>query len=376
MHKRYSNMKHKYFIGALFAAVLVPFSGCKNNRTLEITDFVHSDFRDDPDIQEHKGCFDYDSVTFSDGSYAVKRLSYAPQNRLKRYVDKNGRLTATISGASEAFDQILVYSYDGNGRLTHLLRFDEKLEPTFYDEDTDSAYLHFRLAIDSIDFDRPDTTRHTLSRLVYDDDGHAREVHEIPSGKVIQAPDGYRLEVNVDPCADFWDDDLDGGRYLFKVDIVPVSEDIGTYSVRRFVDFIPTTEEYYRDGERDSIVCHPNPRYSSDVRMTKKRQTENGANIYFTEYEGSSDTLIHVWKEGLLREEIRKSRYGTVLNAVYYNYLPSGKARREEMRYDYKSKTLKPASSEFLELSDLPSEEEEMNPLAGLSWREVYLTGE
>ena len=206
-------MRCRHYLGALFVVVFVLLSACKRDKPIEITGFAHYDFWDDPDIRKHKGCVDYDSVTFSDGSYAVKRLGYAPLNRLTRYVDKNGRLMATVSGASETFDQRLVYGYDGNGRLTCLLRFDEKLEQDFYDESTDSAYLHFRLAIDSIDFDRPDTTRHTLSRIFYDGDGHVREVHEIPSGRSIQAPDGYRLEVNVAPCVGFWSDDLDGGRH-------------------------------------------------------------------------------------------------------------------------------------------------------------------
>lgn len=365
-------MRYRHFPLALLAVVFALFSACKNDRTLEIIGFVHSDFLSDPDIREHNGCIDYDSVTFSDGSYAVKQLMYAPQNRLTRYVDKNGRLMATVSAASETFAQRLVYGYDEDGRLTCLLRFDDKLEPGFHDESTDSAYLHFRLAVDSIDFDRPDTARHTLSRIVYDGDGRVRKVYEIPSGRSIQAPDGYRLDVDVVPCVGFWSNDLDGGRYLFKVDVVPVANNVGTYFIKRFVDFIPITEEYYRNGERDSIVCHPCPYYPDDVRMTKKRKVENGTNVYVTMYDGCSDTLISVWKDGFLREEKRKSRYGTLLNAVNYSYPIAGKVRRREMRFDYKMKELKPSSTEILELSGLPSEEEEMNPLASSPWREVY----
>ena len=352
--------------------VFVLLSACKSDKPIEITGFAHYDFWNDPDIRKHRECVDYDSVTFSDGSYAVKRMGYAPLNRLTRYVDKNGRLMATVSGASEAFDQRLVYGYDGNGRLTCLLRFDDKLEPDFHDGSTDSAYLHFRLAIDSIDFDRPDTMRHTLARIIYDGDGHVREVHEIPSGRTIQVPDNYKLEVNVVPCVGFWSDDLNGGTYLFKVNVVPICNNIGTYFIKRFVDFIPITEEYYRGGVCDSIVCHPCPRYSDDVRMTKRRREENGVNVYITMYEGCSDTLISVWKDGVLREEKRKSRYGTVLDAVNYSYPIAGKVKREEMRYDYKMKELQSVSTEILELSDLPSEEKEMNPLASSPWREVY----
>lgn len=365
-------MRCRHCYWALFAVVFVLLSACQGDKPIEITGFAHYDFWNDPDIRKHKGCVDYDSVMFSDGSYAVKRLGYAPLNRLTRYVDKNGRLMATVSGASEAFDQRLVYGYDGNGRLTCLLRFDDKLDPDFHDESTDSVYLHFRLAIDSIDFDRPDTTRHTLSRIIYGGDGHVREVHEIPSGKVIQAPDGYKLDVNVVPCVGFWSDDLDGGTCLFKVNVMPVYNNVGTYFIKRFVDFIPITEEYYRNNECDSIVCHPCPRYPDDVRMTKKRKVGNGVNVYVTMFEGCSDTLISVWKDGLLREEKLKSKYGTVLNVMNYSYPITGKVKCEEIQYDYKMKELKSVSTEILEFSDLPSEKEEMNPLANSLWREVY----
>ena len=65
------------------------------------------------------GFIEYDSVRFSDGSYAVHRLQYAPQNSLTEFFDNKGRTIATIARASECYAQTLVYDYDDEGRLAH-----------------------------------------------------------------------------------------------------------------------------------------------------------------------------------------------------------------------------------------------------------------
>lgn len=122
------------------------------------------------------------------------------------------------------------------------------LEPDFHDETTDSAYLHFRLAIDSIDFRHPDLKRHTLSEIIYGNDGTTREMIELPGGKNIKAPDGYKLEVSVIPCEDFWDSDLSGGRFLLKADMMPIANAMGDYIIKRFEDFNLTVEEHYKVG--------------------------------------------------------------------------------------------------------------------------------
>ena len=199
---------------------------CNQGNSIEITDSVHYNLHDNPELIETNGCIEYDSVMFSDASYAVRLLKYAPQNMLTRYMDGEGRLMATISAASETFAQCLVYGYDDKDRLRYLLRFDELRGPEFRDETTDSAYLNFRLAIDSVDFSNPDTTRHTLTEIMYGDGGYVNEIKEMPTGKSIIAPDGYKIEVKVEQCTGFWSSDLDGGRYLLKTDIVPISNEI------------------------------------------------------------------------------------------------------------------------------------------------------
>lgn len=53
------------------------------------------------------GFIEYDSVRFSDGSYAVHRLQYAPQNSLTEFFDNKGRTIATIARASECMHKLL-----------------------------------------------------------------------------------------------------------------------------------------------------------------------------------------------------------------------------------------------------------------------------
>lgn len=223
-------------------------TACSRRKHIEITLSEHYSAYDNPEIIEEAGCLGYDSVAFSDGSYAVGQLKFAPQNSLIRYVGRDGRVLATISAASETSAQRLVYGYDENGRLKYLLRFDDLSEPDFYDHTTDSAYLHFRLAIDSIDFRHPDLKRHILSEIIYGNDGLAREMTELPSGKSIKAPDNYRLDVRVVPCESFWESDLNGGRFLLKADMVPSAETSDAFTITRFEDFTPIAEEHYEDG--------------------------------------------------------------------------------------------------------------------------------
>lgn len=347
-------------------------TACRHRKAIEITNFTHHDIWNATETLKGTDCIEYDSVTFSDGSYAVRQMRYAPQNWLTRFVGKEEQLIATVSAASETYTQRLIYGYDDRGRLKYLLRFDAMREPDMDDETTDSAYLHFRLAIDSADFRQPDTNRHILSEIIYGDDGLVHEVTEKPSGKIIKAPQGYKLQVSVDPCVSFWASDLSGGYFLLKTDIVPVTKNQETYSIKRFVDFIPTTEEYYRHGQRCKIVCHPNPNYNDDVKMTITRRTDQGENIYARVYENSSDTLISTWKDGYLQKEILKSKWGTVLNEKRYYYLPSGKVRREERGFDYKTKTLNSTIVKMMEFSDILPEDEIMDPLQGASWWNVY----
>lgn len=365
-------MKHNNYALFIVFSLLLLTAACSQGTKLEITNKEHTDIHEDSNCQEKTGFIDYDSVTYSDGSYAVSVLNYAPQNWLVRYVSKDGKLLATISSASETCPQRLVYGYDDEGRLKYLLQFDVKRGPDTLDERRDSAYLHFRLAIDSIDFNEPDTSRHKLAEIKYGNEGYAYEVEDRASGKKITAPTGYKLNVSVEPCAAFWSSDLDGGFYYLKVDVVPVNKDNGNYTKKRFVDFVPMMEEYYHGGQRVKIVCYPNPSYDDDVKTTISFKQENGANIYSRLKGNSTDTLISTWKGGRLQNEIIRSKWGTVLNVKRYYYLPFGKVKREERQYDFKEKKMKPTVEKTIKITDLPSEENYINPLKNSFWMNFY----
>lgn len=365
-------MKHNNYALFIVFSLLLLTAACSQGTKLEITNKAHTDIHEDSNCQEKTGFIEYDSVVYSDGSYAVSGVKYAPQNWLVRYVSKDGKLLATVSSASETCPQRLVYGYDDKGRLKYLLRFDVKREPGTLDERRDSAYLHFRLAIDSIDFSEPDTSRHKLAEIKYGNEGYAYEVEDRASGKKITAPTGYKLNVSVDPCVCFWMSDINGGFYYLKVDVVPLKKDNGNYVIKRFVDFIPTTEEHYHGGQRVKIVCYPNPLYDDDVKTTISFKQENGANIYSRLKGNSTDTLISTWKGGRLQEEIIRSKWGTLLNEKRYNYLPSGKVKVEERRFDFKTKVLKPATERIINAASLPLESDNMSILQNSLWNNVY----
>lgn len=364
------NNSHAPAAVALLLSLTV--AACCHDKPLEISSSVRYSQLDDESLVAEKGCIEYDSIVFSDNSYAVMELRNAPQNMLTRYVDSGGRLMATVSAPSETYAQRLVYGYDDKGRLRYLLRFDELGEPQLWEDNTDSAYLGFRMAIDSVDFHNPDTTRHTLTEMVYGDGGWVSEIRETPTGKCLAAPEGYRIEVKVDQCVGFWSSDLDGGRYLLKADIVPISAGGGTYFIKRFVDFMPTTEMHYAGGRLFKSVCHPNPSCPGDVKETVTLTAVDGANIYTKVYGSSRDTLARIWKGGLLREEVLKSEWGTILCTRHYTSLPSGMVRVEERNIDFKTLQMKPAIVTMLPLSGMPHEEDEMNPLKHGNWMEAY----
>lgn len=73
-----------------------------------------------------------------------------------------------------------------------------------------------------------------------------------------------------------------------------------------------------------------------------------------------------------MQEEVIKSKWGTVLNVKRYYYLPLGKVKEEERRFDFKEKKLKSAVEKIINISDLLSEDDLINPLKNDSWWNVY----
>lgn len=54
------------------------------------------------------------------------------------------------------------------------------------------------------------------------------------------------------------------------------------------------------------------------------------------------------------------------------DYMPLGKVKEEERRFDFKEKKLKSAVEKIINISDLLSEDDLINPLKNDSWWNVY----
>ena len=113
-------MKTRYTLFVLGVALLL-IASC-NREDISITYFKQLQSTSDNTNKEDSlmmpcGFIEYDSVRFSDGSYAVHRLQYAPQNSLTEFFDNKGRTIATVARASECYAQTLVYDYDDEGEV-------------------------------------------------------------------------------------------------------------------------------------------------------------------------------------------------------------------------------------------------------------------
>lgn len=207
------------------------------------------------------GFIEYDSVRFSDGSYAVHRLQYAPQNSLTEFFDNNRRTIATVARASECYAQTLVYDYDDEGRLVHLVRYKDEI---FGGLDSDSTsygrnkegYLGFRQMIANMDYEHPDTAKYQQTNIEYDKDGDAVKAYIVYGSDSIVALSGYKLAIAVKPCLSFWQSDLYGGFYIFHVKMEPKRKNLQNYKVFRYADYLPSMESEYRNGRIVKMVWH------------------------------------------------------------------------------------------------------------------------
>lgn len=217
---------------------------------------------DDEELCKNYGCcLEYDSVGFSDGSYAVYRLKDAPQNSLMEFFDNKGRTIATVARASECYAQSLVYDYDDEGRLTHLIRYKSEyfegldLAGASYDR-TKNEYIGFRQMINDMDYEHPDTAKYEQTNIEYDKDGDAVKCYVVYGSDSIVAPSGYKLSVSVKPCSVFLESDLDGGRYIFHAVMESKDKKLSQYRVCRYADFIPSMESHYQNGCIVQTVWH------------------------------------------------------------------------------------------------------------------------
>ena len=324
------------------------------------------------------GFIEYDSVRFSDGSYAVHRLQYAPQNSLTEFLDNKGRTIATIARASECYAQTLVYDYDDEGRLAHLLQYKSEI---FEGLDSDSAsyertkegYLGFRQMIANMDYEHPDTANYQQTNIEYDKDGDALKAYIVYGNDSIVAPSGYKLTVAVKPCLSFWQSDLHGGFYIFHVKMEPKGKDWLNYKVCRYADFIPSVESDYRNGRIVKTVWHHDPCIEPDDKDLVFIPVRTGdLNVYSVTWEDGSKHQ-RAYKDGLLAYIQEISKYGTVLKKETYSFPSINKVKVIYETIDYKTKILKTLSTSVMDVPDMEMYHEDMNVDSGdYRWENYY----
>lgn len=374
-------MRSRYTLSIL-CLVLLLVASC-NKEDIKITYFKLLQSMPDNTNKEDSlikccGLIEYDSVRFSDGSYAIHRLQYAPQNSLTEFFDNKGRTIATVARASECYAQTLVYNYDDEGRLAHLLQYKSEI---FESIDTDSAnyerdkegYLGFRQMIADMDYEHPDTAKYQQTNIEYDKDGDAVKAYMVYGNDSIVAPNGYKLTIAVKPCLSFWQSDLNGGFYVFHTKLEPKRKDLPNYKVCRYADFIQSMVSDYRDGRIVKTVWHHDPCIEPDDKDLVFIPARTGdLNVYSVTWEDGSKHQ-RAYKNGLLTYKLKISKYGTVLKKETYSFLPNNKVKVTYETIDYKTKTLKTLSTSVMDVLNMEMYHEDMNIDSGdYRWENYY----
>lgn len=324
------------------------------------------------------GFIEYDSVRFSDGSYAVHRLQFGPQNSLTEFFDNKGHTIATVARASECYAQTLVYNYDDEGRLAHLIQYKSEI---FEGLDSDSAsygrnkegYLGFRQMIANMDYEHPDTAKYQQTNIEYDKDGDAVKAYIVYGSDSIVAPNGYKLTVTVKPCLSFWQSDLHGGFYIFHVTMKPKRKDLPEYKVCRYADYMPSMESDYQNGRIVKTVWHRDPCIEPDDKDLTFIPVWNGdKNVYSVIWKDGSKHE-RAYKNGLLAYIQEISKYGTVLKKETYSFPSNNKVKVTFESIDYKTKSLKTQSVFMEDVDNMDMYHEDMNVISGnYRWENYY----
>lgn len=373
-------------IGVLVSVALGLFvvSSCKraavDSKELDIVDSLFCDAYDDS-LQLQTGLLEYDSICFSDGSVAVYRMNSAPQNTLVEYRNSKGKVIATVSRASECYGQVVIYRYDDHERLVHLVvgegdleGFDEESYHYWVNDETVSPYLAFRRQMEKLDYTHPDTLMYEQYDIMYDNNGEAVKVTKTLNSDEIKAPEGYKLEVSVEPCVNFWASDLYGGYYIFKVNVVPRKYDLSNYTIVRYADFIPAIEQNFKNGILERVVLYPDPSQMESKRVVVTREDKGNRHFYTRKIDDDIQTYQAEWSDGLLRYRQTVSPYGTVLKKVSYEYsLPSTRVKAVYKIIDYGIRKLKTDSVGYVEQISLGQEADEMNLMSLFGyWENQY----
>lgn len=359
-------IKNLYAYILAFISIFLIISCNATNEKLAITYYknvnsLNRECETDSDTT-HYEYLDYDSVRFSDGSWATSRLEFAPQNTLTEFFNKQGYTSATISQASECCPQIIIYDYDDKGRLVHLMypKF-QQIDSIYNSNITKNDYLAFRQMIEELDFEHPDTLRFKLTNIEYDEEGNVKKVSVYNNKSAIEAPQGYKLTISVKPCTSFWESDLRGGFYVFHTKIEPKTEHLNNFKISRFVNFTPTMDSYFQNGNFVKVVWHPNPSETQDnTSITYHPIKKDDFNLY-TEQQENGNKLQFAYYKGLLAYQQLISKYGTVLKKKTYSFLSNNEVLVTTECIDYKTKKMRVKSTRIKKVNNMDNFHEGMN---------------
>ncbi|MBQ8606857.1 MAG: hypothetical protein IJ417_01510, partial [Bacteroidaceae bacterium] len=332
---------------------------CSNSKEqLTIVEHIHYDYSEENEavinfLHQLGGMCEYDSIIFSDGSWAIYKCKSAPMNSLLEIFDKEGRLLATESQTSECYPQYVVYNYDPKDRLTNLI---VSVVADFPDIiRAENKILAFRQQITDIDYSNPDTARYEQINIKYNAEGDVTKVYKMWQNEEIVALQGYVLRISMEPCASFWESDLDGGEYIFKVVMHPKNTELTDFYVSYYADFYPTFQQKFEDDVWVKSILYPNPSYVEHVAKEMMEFEEDGdKHIYTWSSENEEKQYRTIWKKQLPYMEQVVSPYQTVLKQIEYNYDKSlTDVEVVHKEYNYQKKNLEIRDTESLSVKEM-----------------------
>ena len=385
-------MKTNSFLSVIYGGVLLLFvsflsMNCSNSKEqLTIVEHIHYDYSEENEavinfLHQLGGMCEYDSIIFSDGSWAIYKCKSAPMNSLLEIFDKEGRLLATESQTSECYPQYVVYNYDPKDRLTNLI---VSVVADFPDIiRAENKILAFRQQITDIDYSNPDTARYEQINIKYNAEGDVTKVYKMWQNEEIVALQGYVLRISMEPCASFWESDLDGGEYIFKVVMHPKNTELTDFYVSYYADFYPTFQQKFEDDVWVKSILYPNPSYVEHVAKEMMEFEEDGdKHIYTWSSENEEKQYRTIWKKQLPYMEQVVSPYQTVLKQIEYNYDKSlTDVEVVHKEYNYQKKNLEIRDTESLGVKEmmniLKSEHSHENDLMNMllrdyEWDDIY----
>ena len=167
-----------------------------------------------------------------------------------------------------------------------------------------------------------------------------RAVVDPCTGESIQAGEGHCIYHEVVENRDFWVSDIRGGEVLLHFYVVPDLETGGTYRKAKYLRYQLQWEEFY---EEEQLVrrCLYSREGEEVLDIRRRLDAETRETVYEKRRKGDSYLYRSTWQNGRLMKREVVSKYGTLLNHIYYERKDDGLGYMEyEDGYNYRQKRL------------------------------------